>query len=183
MDKLCVEHPLANQSAIARPGLVVSVPAPPNLTELRGGPEFQQHPHFGCLPSEPGKTRDLGAWRACWLRPQGWLLVDTPGATRARDMFREAANGEVCRLVDLSHSHCCIHIAGTSARELLACGTPLDLRPAAFGPGQCARTRCADFTILLDHRSAGIDVYVDVSLASAFWAWIEDAVHPWQHSN
>jgi sarcosine oxidase subunit gamma len=180
MDKLCAEHPLAQQSAITRPGLVVSVPAQPNLTELRGSAEFQHHPHFGCLPAEPGKTRDHDSWRACWLRPDGWWLIDVPGTSRARDTFREAANGRLCRWVDLSHSQCCITVAGASARELLACGTPLDLRPTVFGPGQCTRTRCADFTVLLDHRAAGIDVYVDVTLATAFWAWLEDAVHSWQ---
>src|SRR5580658_6596138 len=165
MDKLRFEHPLANQSAIMLPDLVVQVPAQPNLTELRGGPQFHRHPRFDCLPVEPGKTRDRSGWRACWLRPDGWLLIDGPGASLAHDTFLEAASSKLCRLVDLSHSQCCINIAGASARELLARGTPLDLRPTIFGPGQCTRTRCADFTVLLDHRAAAIDVYVEISLA------------------
>jgi sarcosine oxidase subunit gamma len=177
MDKLRVEHPLANQSAITLPDLVVRVPSQPNLTELRGGLEFHRHPLFGCLPDEPGRTRDLDGWRACWLRPDGWLLIDVPGAALARDAFLQVADSKLCRLLDLSHSLCCINFAGAAARELLACGTPLDLRPVLFGPGQCTRTRCAEFTVLLDHRADGIDVYVDISLAYAFWAWIEDAVH------
>ena len=74
------------------------------------------------------------------------------------------------------HNRLAADVFGESgAPVLLGKGTPLDLRPGRFAPGQCARTVCADFPVLLDHTESGIEIYVDVPLASAFWEWLNDA--------
>jgi sarcosine oxidase subunit gamma len=161
---------------ISLPTLAVRPLPQATLTELRGGLAFREDPAFRQLPDQPGRSRDHGSWRANWLRPDGWLLIDaTPSPTAASQTFAAAAQNRWCRLVDLSHSLVGIGLRGAAARDLLARGTPLDLRPQAFGPGCCTRTRCADFTVLLDHRAEGIEAYVDAPLAQALWNWIADA--------
>jgi heterotetrameric sarcosine oxidase gamma subunit len=174
MDSLRAAHPLADSSPIVLSALTVRVARQLNLIELRAGPPFREDSAFALLPG-PGLSSEHSGWRANWLRPDGWLLIDAAESSAARRRFVEAANRKQCRMIDLSHSLVCISISGAASRELLARGTPLDLRPAAFGPGQCTRTRCAGFTVMLDHRADSIDVYVDTSLAPVFWNWIEDA--------
>jgi sarcosine oxidase, subunit gamma len=181
MDSLRATHPLAGSAALTLPRLTVQVDPRPTLSELRGSAAFRQDPAFSQLPAAPGRSLDHGPWRANWIRPDGWLLIDALGTTGAGDAFEKAVQRKLCRLVDLSHGLVCISLRGADSRGLLAQGTPLDLRPRVFGPGSCARTRCADFTVLLEHRPDGLDVYVDCSLGQAFWNWITDAAgHPGQ---
>jgi sarcosine oxidase subunit gamma len=175
MDRLRLSRPLAQCLSISLPALTVQPVAPATLSELRGGLALREDPAYRQLPSEPGRSLDHGTWRANWLRPDGWLLIEASPAASAKQTFATAAQNNRCRLVDLSHSLIAISLRGAAARDLLARGTPFDLRPQAFGPGCCTRTRCADFTVMLDQRPDGIDVYVDASLAQALWNWIADA--------
>jgi heterotetrameric sarcosine oxidase gamma subunit len=175
MDSLRATQPLADNAPIVLPMLTVTAPAQPTLSELRGSTAFRDDPAYRQLLPAPGRSLDHGTWRANWIRPDGWLLIAAPQASDARDPFAAAAQRKLCRLVDLSHSLICISLRGAASREVLARGTPLDLRPRVFGPGCCTRTRCADFTVMLEHRPEGIDVYVDTSLAQAFWDWIAAA--------
>jgi heterotetrameric sarcosine oxidase gamma subunit len=175
MDRLWRSQPLAQCVPISRPTLTVQPVPQSTLSELRGGLAFREDPAYRQLPSEPGRSLDHGTWRANWLRPDGWLLIDVPQAAVPSETFTAAAQNRLCRLVDVSHSLAGISLRGAGARDLLARGTPLDLRQHAFGPGCCTRTRCADFTVMLDHRPDAIEVYVDASLAQAFWNWIADA--------
>jgi heterotetrameric sarcosine oxidase gamma subunit len=175
MDSLRALPPLAVDARIVLPMLTVAALVQPTLSELRGSAAFREDPAYGQLPAAPGRSLDHGTWRANWIRPDGWLLIAAPQAGDARDTFAAAAQRKLCRIVDLSHSLIGLSLRGAASRDVLARGTPLDLRPRAFGPGCCTRTRCADFTVLLEHRPEGIDVYVDTSLAQAFWDWITAA--------
>jgi sarcosine oxidase subunit gamma len=176
MASLAVSHPLATRTPLELPTLSVTAAPQPVSSELRACAAFHEDPAYGLLPDQPCRSVDHGTWRALWIRPDGWLLIDAPGSTAARDAFVEPVGRRLCRIVDLSHSLVCVRLRGAGARTVLAQGTPLDLRARAFAAGSCARTRCADFAVLLDQQPDGIDVYVDTSLALAFWNWLADAV-------
>jgi heterotetrameric sarcosine oxidase gamma subunit len=169
-------HPLHQVAPLLGRGLIASV-AYRTLLELRGSGATLGERCPGLLPTVPNKTVSHDHWRALWLRPSGWLLSGAPGIpdeARWPELRRPVEEG-LCRVWDLSHARVCINLKGTATAAVLAKGTPLDLRPHRFLQGHCARTWCAGFAVVLDRVADDIDVYVDSSLAAAFWDWLGDA--------
>lgn len=127
------------------------------------------------LPTMPCTAAQLDGWRALWVRPDGWLLVDTEGRNALEPRWAGLQEADVCRVTDLSHATALIALTGSAATGVLGRGTPLDLRPSRFFAGRCARTWCAGFQITLDHRGDSILLLVDTPLARSFWDWLADA--------
>jgi sarcosine oxidase, subunit gamma len=181
MDRLTSAHPLEYVAPLVGRGLAASV-AHRTVLGLRGHSATLAARYPGLLPTVPNRTIPHGPWRALWLRPNAWLLTGAPGTpddARWPELMCAAEEG-VCRFLDLSHARVCINLRGTATSAVLAKGTPLDLRPHRFLQGHCARTWCAGFTVVLDRVADGIDLYVDSSLAVAFWDWLEDAAVEWR---
>lgn len=127
------------------------------------------------LPADPNRCLDNDGWRALWLRPNGWLLVNPhPTAALHPSMISEAAAGRL-RSVDVSHARTAIALSGGAMRAVLSKGTPFDLRTTRFRIGHCAQTCCAGFSMLLDHQENLIMVHVESPLAVAFWTWLKKA--------
>jgi sarcosine oxidase, subunit gamma len=197
MTPLTTSHPLAHVPPLAARDLTARV-AHRTVLELRGHSATLAARYPGLLPTQPNRTIPHGPCRALWLRPNAWLLSgppDIPDDARHREMTDAANDGAqserwpdlslpvkegLCRAFDLSHARVCINLKGPATAAVLAKGTPLDLRPHRFPQGHCARTWCAGFTVMLDHVEDGIDVYVDSSLAVAFWDWLGDAAVEWR---
>jgi heterotetrameric sarcosine oxidase gamma subunit len=176
MDRLAFAQPLVGKAPIRFSEVSVAVLAQPTLLELRGNPA-EIHSHFpSLLPTEPNTTLDHGDWRAARLRPDGWWLLEAPPTGEAQSIFETEASAPGFLLTDISHSRACIRVSGAAARDTLAKGTPVDLRPNHFGLGRCATTWCAAFTVFIDFRDGGFDIYVTAPLAIAFWDWLSDAV-------
>ena len=181
MSTLTMADPLDHVGPLVARDLAVSV-AHRTVLELRGHTATLVAHCPGLLPTVPNRTisHDLG--RAMWLRPNAWLLSgapETPDDTRWPELTRAVEEG-LCRVLDLSHARVCINLKGSATAAVLGKGTPLDLRPHRFPQGHCARTWCAGFTVMLDSVADGIDVYVDRSLAVAFWDWLGDAGVEWR---
>ena len=176
MPELHLTTALEGTAPVVLGDLTLRVLPQKQLLELRGSSAMLAARYPGLLPIQPNRSNTHDTWRAIWLRPNGWLL-SRPAQVRGGNgsELLQAQQAGLCRITDVSHSRVCIALEGSGAPELLGKGTPLDLRPGRFAPGQCARTSCAGFSILLDHLESGIDVYVDVPLASAFWEWLNDA--------
>jgi sarcosine oxidase, subunit gamma len=175
MAELTMAHPLDHVSPLVGGDLAASV-AQRIVLELRGNSATLAEQCPGLLPTVPNRTIPHDHWRALWLRPNGWLLSGAPDVPGARwPELKRAVEEGLCRVFDLSHARVCINLRGTATAAVLAKGTPLDLRPHRFLQGHCARTWCAGFTVVLDRVADGIDVYVDSSLAVAFWDWLGDA--------
>ena len=176
MDRLTIAHPLEGMARLILREGVVSVVEHSLLLELRGRPAVLAQHFPGLLPVQPNRSVAHDTWRAAWLRPNTWLVSGSEEVRGQRwaEVLR-AQEGGLCRLTDVAHARVCLRLPRVAGSLVLAKGTPLDLRPSRFGPGQCAQTWCAGFAVLLDCGTAGIDVYVDVSLAVAFWNWLSDA--------
>ena len=173
MAELGLEHPLAAVPDIEAPGFTATARPMLGVRELCGRTLGAPHAAAGVLPDQPNAVRSHGAWRILWLAPERWLVVG-PHQGSPDDPVHLLASAQL-RTTDMSHALTAAALAGERTRAVLARGTPLDLRPSSFGPGRCARTWCAGFPILLDHHDRGMDVYVDSSLALAFWNWLKDA--------
>jgi sarcosine oxidase subunit gamma len=135
------------------------------------------------LPGEPGTSAGNGRIDALWLGPDQWLLTCAAGeAESLQSALREAVADAHGAITDVSDAYVTLRVAGPSARDVLAKGTPLDLHPRVFGPGSCARTLLAKTSVLIHLVDDGdpasgpqIDVYVARSFAHHLWMWLEDA--------
>lgn len=104
--------------------------------------------HFGAasdilgipLPREAYGSASRGKLHALWLGPDEWLFLadGAAGETLSDAAAKLAALGAA--FVDVSHRQHAIAIAGGDVEACLASGCPLDLSPAAFPVGACART-------------------------------------------
>ncbi|MHC0054953.1 sarcosine oxidase subunit gamma [Actibacterium sp. D379-3] len=85
-----------------------------------------------------------------WMSPDE-LLVLVPHAEAAQAVvtMRATLAGEHSLAVNVSDARAMFHISGPGAREALAKLAPVDLSPAAFGPGTLRRTRAAQVPVAL----------------------------------
>ncbi len=76
---------------------------------------------------------------------------------------------------DQSHGRVVFSLSGPMARHVLTKGTPVDLHPRAFAPGQCAVTQMAHVGVHL--AQVGPESY-ELSLfrgfAENFWEWLTE---------
>jgi sarcosine oxidase subunit gamma len=134
------------------------------------------------LPTEPCTAARKAQIGALWLGPDQWLVTcpasEVGGLVGA---LRAALGGVHAAITDLTDGRVALRVAGPSARDVLAKGTPLDLHPRAFPPGRCAGTLLGKATVVIhllddDPESGGsLDVYVARSFAHYLWTWLEDA--------
>jgi sarcosine oxidase subunit gamma len=134
------------------------------------------------LPTEPCTSAAKAEIGALWLGPDEWLLTcparDVPGLIGS---LREALSDVHAAVTDLSEGQVALRLAGPSARDVLAKGTPLDLHARAFPPGSCAGTLLAKASVLIHlladdpERGPSFDLYVARSFAHYLWTWLEDA--------
>jgi sarcosine oxidase, subunit gamma len=134
------------------------------------------------LPAEPCTSALKGQIAALWLGPDQWLVTcpaaDLPALVGS---LRQALAEVHAAITDLTDGRVAFRLAGPSARDVLAKGTPLDLHPRAFAPGRCAQTLLAKASVLIHlvddepGRGPGFDVYVPRSFAHYLWTWLEDA--------
>ncbi|MEM8740611.1 MAG: sarcosine oxidase subunit gamma family protein [Pseudomonadota bacterium] len=90
----------------------------------------------------PGMRRAVTAADAAalWFSPDELLLL-LPDAARAATALGDALRAVHHLVADTTDARCRARITGPAARDLLARGLPVDLAPAAFGPGDLRRTR------------------------------------------
>ena len=92
-----------------------------------------------------------------WMSPDELLVMVPYGeAEAAVATMSETLAGSHFLAVNVSDARAVFRIEGPGAREVLAKGAPVDLSPAAFGPGEIRRTRLGQ-------------------VAAAFWMTGEDA--------
>jgi sarcosine oxidase subunit gamma len=134
------------------------------------------------LPNEPCTSAAKGQIVALWLGPDQWLVTcpahQAPGLIEA---LRAALADVHAAITDLTDGRVAFRLAGPSARDVLAKGTPLDLHPRAFPSGSCAQSLLAKASVLIHlldddpARGPSFDVHVARSFAHYLWTWLEDA--------
>lgn len=117
----------------------------------------------------------------------GWLVV-TPGGREEvlQRRLRQALDGQVAAVTDLTDARAVFHLAGPLAREVLAKGGALPL-DAATRPGHCWRARLGGVDGIVQQtddrpvsgtatRQPCFRLYVPVSLARGVVSWVLAAV-------
>jgi len=76
---------------------------------------------------------------------------------------------------DQSHGRVIIRVVGPKACTLLAKGTPVDLHPAAFGPGKSAMTQMAHVGVhLVQTGEDAFELSVFRGFSENFWEWLTE---------
>ena len=132
--------PPSGAAALVSVGLV----PPAARFSFRGGEDAAETcgRAFGlALPRDACRAAEAQGRAALWLGPDEWLLMapDGDGPT-VRAALEAALAGVPQALVDVSHRQVGFVVGGARAASLVNAGCPLDLDPAAFPVGMCART-------------------------------------------
>lgn len=116
--------------------------------------------------------------RSLWFGPDRWLLVSS--TTSAESLIKECEKslGNVLHsAVDNSAGLAVFRIAGPGARDLVAAGCGLDIRPEKFPAGNCCRTRLAQIAaIIAAEGPEQFDIYVDRSYEVYLGEWLRDSL-------
>lgn len=85
-----------------------------------------------------------GAEGVLWMSPDEVLILCPYGEAASRAAaLAGALKGQHALATDISDARAVLVVEGPGAREVLAKLCPVDLSPAAFGPGMVRRTRMA----------------------------------------
>jgi sarcosine oxidase, subunit gamma len=132
------------------------------------------------LPLMPNRWHGGERMAAIWLGPDEWLIVAPQGeAANVEQAMREARpNDPWLSLVDVSHNYTRVALSGPSARDVLAKGCALDLRPDQFATGDCAQTVLAKAPVLLRALPEvdSFELWFRNSHAGYLAVWLLDAV-------
>ena len=80
----------------------------------------------------------------CWMSPDELLILLPYGdVARALAQIDAALTSQHYLAENVSDARALIHVEGAYVREVMAKVTPVDLRPASFGPGDFRRSRLA----------------------------------------
>ena len=129
-------------------------------------------------PVAANTTRTDERHTVFWLGPNEWL-IHGPEDTQAEmvEALRRKTASEHVAIIDVSDYYVVIRLTGDKAREVLSKGTPFDVHPAAFGPGDCAQTCFGHASILLHcvDLSPVFDIQVRWSFAEYLWMYLVEA--------
>lgn len=118
--------------------------------------------------------------RAAWMAPDELLLtVPLEGLAEALERLEADLAGTHALVADVSAARAAIVVEGAAARDVLAKATPIDLRPGAFDPGACRRTRLAQVAAALAcERPDRVEVLVFRSVAAYAFELLRAAADP-----
>src|SRR5262245_6066671 len=101
------------------------------------------------LPLKVGQST-LGDPHVLCVAPTAWLLTTDTTDTEWHKQLQQRASRHSLATLELTSGLAAFHLVGSAVRDILAKGCGLDLHPAAFPIGACARTRFAQISVTLD---------------------------------
>jgi sarcosine oxidase, subunit gamma len=109
--------------------------------------------------------------------PSEWLVIAAdPDPISWLQRLDVACKDSSFRVTNVSQALARIEIEGPEARNLLAKGCALDLRPSRFAPGRSARTRFAGMPVIVQCRGVSkFECIVTRSYADYLLSWFADA--------
>jgi methylglutamate dehydrogenase subunit D len=124
--------------------------------------------------AESGGIPGLDSMNFMWAGPGRWL-AGTSAQTGAslEAMLRDELSG-VASVINQTDGRCVFRISGSSVREVLAKGIPIDLDPRVFGPGDTALTLVGHINVHLWQvdRTPSYEFAVPRSFAASFCEWL-----------
>jgi sarcosine oxidase subunit gamma len=167
------------------PAVAIAARGPLGMVTLRGdlgSPALADavRAATGCPVPERRRIAFDGERAAAWMSPDELMLFTAAGAAAAVavDISRALA-GTHHLAADVSDARACFRLAGPGARAVLAKGAPVDLAPAAFGPGDFRRTRLGQVAAALwMPEPEVIDLMCFRSVGGFVADWLATAARP-----
>jgi heterotetrameric sarcosine oxidase gamma subunit len=159
---LAVRHPVSIVTVIARKG---------KAQALSGAIEQ----HYGMASPPAGRSAEGRGVTLHWCGAEQWYAVAEGRGEGA--LYRELKSrfAGLASCSDQSHGRVILSISGAKARNLLAKGTPVDLHPRSFGPGQCAATQMAHVGVHLAQVGRDdFELSVFRGFSESFWEWLTE---------
>lgn len=130
------------------------------------------------LPARVGEAAAAGDRRLFRTGATQFWILGPEGDDLPRRL-QAAVTPAVGAVTPLSHSRTRIFVEGSTARDVLAKGIPLDFHPDVFRIGHFALTGL-HHTPLLVHRSDATryELYAMRTFAQSVWDWLTDAALP-----
>ncbi|MEL6265410.1 MAG: sarcosine oxidase subunit gamma family protein [Pseudomonadota bacterium] len=131
------------------------------------------------MPGPLAVTR-AGETAVVWMAPDELMILGPEGSAGATVAALEAALPSALAL-DMSDARTLFAIEGPAARDTLAKGVPVDLRPAVFTPGTARRTHMGQVAIGVWLDPEGGERFGLVcfrSLAAYVAEWLAEAGQP-----
>jgi sarcosine oxidase, subunit gamma len=128
------------------------------------------------FPKETGTIANGRADILC-IGPTDWLVIaDDPDVNELLRGLAEAFEGSTYRATNVSQAFARVAIEGPEVRVLLNKGSALDLHPASFPAGRCARTRFADVPLFICCTGmSAFECIVASSYRDYLISWLTDA--------
>ena len=105
------------------------------------------------------------------------MSSDSQSAESLVDSCDKALNGVLHHAVVYSSALEVFRIRGPGARELLAMGSGVDLRPASFVSGDCCRTRFAQIPVIIVALGDDeFELYCDRTFTAYVSDWLADSI-------
>jgi len=173
------------KAAALDPAVRIALRPGPGMVTLRG--DLSSAPIREALLAATGlavpeRRRILiaGDHAAAWMSPDELLLFapEGDGGRLAASLGRALALGHHL-VADVTAARVVFRIAGPGARSVLAKGTPVDLRPEAFGPGDFRRSRLGQVAVafwMVDAET--FDLVCFRSVADFVARWLAVAAAP-----
>lgn len=130
------------------------------------------------LPSKALTFNEGEAYSAYWMGPDEWMIHTAQDGELALEAALNEKLADIpSQVVNVSDYYASMRLSGPAAREVLKKGSPLDLHPRSFKPGQCTGTRFAHATIFLIQRDEEptYDIQVRLSFAEYLWNYFVEA--------
>lgn len=146
-------------TVMARKGVTAKAVADALATPVVDGPRWASNGETVLLGSGPGT----------------WLALGASPADHAERLH--ALLGPLASIADQSGAYVILRISGPGARTVLQRGAPVDLHPAAFGPGSVATTVIAHIGVVIRQldETPAYEVAVFRSYAASFRHWLDEA--------
>lgn len=114
-----------------------------------------------------------------WLGPDEWLLHLDPLQLEATLSALHTGMESIHHAItDVSDYFTVIALSGPQCREILASGTPLDIREERFQAGQCAQTLFGHASILLwPHDAQSYQLQVRWTYAHYLYTYLAQSIH------
>ncbi|WP_162913943.1 sarcosine oxidase subunit gamma [Taklimakanibacter lacteus] len=159
---LSVRHPMSIVTVIARKG---------RSDDLGKAIEAA----YKCSLPAVGASTGKGAISFHWCGAEQYYAIAEGKAEGELYRDLKARLEGLASCSDQSHGRVILRVSGPKARTLLAKGTPIDLHPAAFGPGKSAVTQMAHVGVhLVQTGKDEFELSVFRGFSESFWEWLTE---------
>ena len=130
------------------------------------------------LPFDANTSIANNRFQLFWLGPDEWLLhLDLQQLETTLTALRADMESIHHAITDVSDYFTVLTLSGPQSQEILASGTPLDIREAHFKAGQCAQTLFGHASILLwRHDAQSYRMQVRWSYAQYLYTYLEQSI-------